>query len=156
MLPKQIPIGCRSIGHIFYGLVCTNVASWFRRDRDYLFLISTDSCIRPFNLLMNGVVVCYATGQFLASPQSRLQGSTSWEASHAWKKMWERCGSWSLLLRASLIRLKQRSLMFLCNSAFQDGWWANGIAQPLDGPPRLLTSFIDWIFPNRSPQWVIG
>jgi hypothetical protein len=60
--------------------------------------------------------------------------------------MWERCGSWSVLQRASLIRLKQRSLMFLCNSAFQDGWWANGIAQPLDGPPRLLTSFVWWIW----------
>ena len=142
VLPKQIPIGCGSIGHIIYGLVCTNATSWFRKDTAYLFLMSTDCCIRLFNLSTNGVVVCYATGQFLASPQSRLQGSTSWEASRAWKRMWERCGWWSLLLRASLILLKQRSLMFLCNSAFQDGWWANGIAQPLDGPPRLPTSFV--------------
>ena len=104
-----------------------------------------------FNLWMNGVVVCYAIVQFLAWSKLRLQGSTSWGASRAWRKMWARCEWWSLLLRASLILLKQRSLMFWCSSAFQDCWWLNGIAQPLDGPPRLLTSFVSRISLSRSP-----
>ena len=108
-----------------------------------------------FNLWMNGVVVCYAIVQFLAWSKLRLQGSTSWGASRAWRKMWARCEWWSLLLRASLILLKQRSLMFWCSSAFQDCWWLNGIAQPLDGPPRLLTSFVSRISLIRSPIWAI-
>ena len=107
-----------------------------------------------FNLWMNGVVVCYAIVQFLAWSKLRLQGSTSWGASRAWRKMWARCEWWSLLLRASLILLKQRSLMFWCSSAFQDCWWLNGIAQPLAGPPLLLTSLVVWISLNRSPIWV--
>ena len=105
-----------------------------------------------FNLWMNGVVVCYAIVQFLAWSKLRLQGSTSWGASRAWRKMWARCEWWSLLLRASLILLKQRSLMFWCSSAFQDCWWLNGIAQPLDGPPRLLTSFVWWVWLKEIKQ----
>ena len=100
---------------------------------------------------MNEVVVCYAIVQFLAWSKLRLQGSTSWGASRAWKKMWARYEWWLLLLRASLILLKQRSLTFWCSSASQDCRWLKGIAQPLAGPPRLLTSFVGWISLNRSP-----